>query len=212
MLRTEKILGTGLLLIMAGFAVWGHFNLPDVSIPVHFNANGAADGYQPRDIGLIVLPGVSLTVMVLMLWILPRFLPTIMRSATVYGIITISILTLLAATQTILVLSAAGADIDHVRLGLAGISLLFLILGNYMPKMRQNRIMGIRTPWTLSDERVWDRTHRFAGILFMISGFLILCATLFAPIEWGGAVLVISTLVTAVVSCAYSYIAARRLR
>ncbi len=212
MLRTEKILGAGLLLIMAGLAIWGHFNLPDVAMPVHFNASGMADGYQPRDIALIVIPGISLVVMALMLWILPPLMPSIARSATVYGIVVMSLLALMTATQAMLVLSQAGVAMDHARLAFSGTGLLFIILGNYMPKMRQNWLMGIRTPWTLADERVWDQTHRFAGPLFMLGGAITLAGALFAPIDWRVPILIVAILGVCFVSYAYSWLASKRLR
>jgi uncharacterized membrane protein len=211
MLRTEKILGIALLLVMTGFAAWGHFNLPDTSMPVHFNANGLADGYQPRDIGLIIIPGVSLVIMALMLWILPPILPSIERSATVYGIVVISIFALMTATQAMLVLSEAGVAMDQVQISFSGVGLLFIILGNYMPKMRKNWLMGIRTPWTLSDERVWDKTHRFAGPLFMLSGFLTLGGALFAPADWRVPILVVAVLSVCFASYIYSWITSKRL-
>jgi len=212
MLRTEKILGTVLLLIMAGLALWGHFNLPDAPMAVHFNASGVADGYQPRDIGLIIIPGISLVIMALMLWILPPIMPSIERSATVYGIVVMSLFALMTATQAMLVLSEAGMAMDQVRIAFSGVGLLFIILGNYMPKMRRNWLMGIRTPWTLADERVWDKTHRFAGPLFMLGGLITLGGALFAPADWRAPILIGAVLSVCFASYAYSYFTAKHLR
>ena len=52
--------------------------------------------------------------------------------------------------------------------------LLLAVLGNYLPKTRYNYVMGVRTPWTLSDERVWDQTHRLAGPLMMAGGVVVM--------------------------------------
>ncbi len=81
-----------------------------------------------------------------------------------------------------------------------------------MPKMRRNWLMGIRTPWTLSDERVWDKTHRFAGPLFMLGGLITLGGALFAPADWRVPILMIAVLSVCFASYIYSYIAAKRLR
>ena len=56
--------------------------------------------------------------------------------------------------------------------------LLFLILGNYLPKIRQNRTMGIRLPWTLASGENWTRTHRLAGFLWVAGGLLLILLTL----------------------------------
>ena len=61
---------------------------------------------------------------------------------------------------------------------------LFVVLGNYMPKMRRNFFVGIRTPWTLADEDVWFRTHRLGGVLFVIGGVLLM---VFGPFLHGRA-------------------------
>ena len=53
------------------------------------------------------------------------------------------------------------------------VGLLFIIIGNYMGKIKMNWFMGIRTPWTLSSEETWNKTHQLGGKLFMISGLLI---------------------------------------
>jgi uncharacterized membrane protein len=58
---------------------------------------------------------------------------------------------------------------------------LLVVIGNVMGKLRWNYVVGIRTPWTLADERVWDKTHRFGGWLFVIGGFLLLASTFVPP-------------------------------
>ena len=58
------------------------------------------------------------------------------------------------------------------------VGLLFLILGNYLPKIRQNRTMGIRLPWTLASGENWTRTHRLAGFLWVAGGLLLILLTL----------------------------------
>ena len=56
--------------------------------------------------------------------------------------------------------------------------LLFIIVGNYLPKSRQNYTVGIRVPWTLADEENWNRTHRMAGFLWVLCGILLLVCAL----------------------------------
>jgi uncharacterized membrane protein len=211
-LRTEKILGLVLLLVMAGFAVWGHYTLPNDLMPVHFGVDGKADGYQPRDIALLIFPAFSFVAMVLLMWVLPPLVPSIKRSEAVYGIVNMSLFAFMTAGQSMLVLSEAGVVMDQVRLIFSGVGLLFIIIGNYMPKMRKNWLMGIRTPWTLSDERVWDRTHRFAGPLFMLAGAITVAGALFAPIDWRAPILITTILSVCFASYVYSWMAAKHLR
>ena len=83
------------------------------------------------------------------------------------------------------------------------LGLLFLIIGNYLPKARQNYTIGIKIPWTLANEENWNRTHRLAGYLWMICGILMIfnCLTRFVPAIWLFGILLIMVLVP----CIYSF-------
>ena len=64
-----------------------------------------------------------------------------------------------------------------------GIGVLFMIIGNYLPKCKQNYTMGIKLPWTLDDEENWNRTHRFAGFLW-VAGGVVIAINAFLKWEW----------------------------
>ncbi|HTM80109.1 SdpI family protein [Asticcacaulis sp.] len=214
-LRSEKILCLILFAVMAGFAVWGRFNLPDVPVAVHFGPDGQPNGYQPRDMAMVLMPAITFATLISCLWILPRLLPksaSLERSQTVYGIIVLAVTALLVVCFAGIVMTAAGNAPDTLKIVLVGTGLLFILIGNYMPKMRRNWVMGIRTPWTLADERVWDKTHRFAGPLFMLSGLVTTGGALLAPVDWRVAILMFATLSVCCASYIYSWAAARRLR
>ena len=83
------------------------------------------------------------------------------------------------------------------------LGLLFIIIGNFLPKARQNYTIGIKIPWTLANEENWNRTHRLAGYLWMICGILMVLISLtrFVPAEW----LVGIILIMVFVPCIYSF-------
>ena len=83
------------------------------------------------------------------------------------------------------------------------LGVLFVIIGNYLPKARQNYTIGIKIPWTLANEENWNRTHRLAGYLWMICGILMIiaCLTRLVPAEW----LIGLLLIMVLVPCIYSY-------
>ena len=83
------------------------------------------------------------------------------------------------------------------------LGMMFIIIGNYLPKARQNYTIGIKIPWTLANEENWNRTHRLAGYLWMICGILmiIISLTRFVPTEW----LVGIFLIMVLIPCIYSY-------
>lgn len=82
--------------------------------------------------------------------------------------------------------------------------LLFLAVGNYMPKIRQNRTMGVRVKWTLASEANWNATHRFAGKVWVAAGLLCMVSALL-PLEMMLVVFIASIVLAAVVPCVYSY-------
>jgi uncharacterized membrane protein len=85
---------------------------------------------------------------------------------------------------------------------------LFVIIGNYLGKVRKNFFIGIRTPWTLASDEVWNRTHRIGGRLFMLSGVIIwLGALLRLPLSWTVGVAVGLVLIPVV----YSYFLYRKI-
>ena len=80
---------------------------------------------------------------------------------------------------------------------------MIIIIGNYLPKARQNYTIGIKIPWTLANEENWNRTHRLAGYLWMICGILmvLICLTQLVPSEWLIGIILFMTLVP----CVYSF-------
>jgi uncharacterized membrane protein len=84
---------------------------------------------------------------------------------------------------TALILAAAlGASIAMDRQALAITGVLFVVLGNYLPKVTKNFFVGIRTPWTLADNGVWERTHRMAGPVFVAGGLFLIVTGLVSNI------------------------------
>lgn len=79
--------------------------------------------------------------------------------------------------------------LNTVRIIFFLLSLMFLLMGNYLPKVQSNFYMGIKTPWTLSSDEVWRKTHRLGGKLFAACGVLILLSTLLLPVNVTGIVL-----------------------
>ena len=99
-----------------------------------------------------------------------------------------------------------GAQFDMTRLVFVGTGALFVVIGNYLPKVRPNYLVGIRTPWTLTSDVSWTRTHRIGGRLFVIEGILMILLGLVGVtgVALVGA-LIGGIVVLLVVTFAYSY-------
>ena len=199
-----------LLLVSFVAGITAYPLLPD-QVPIHWNLQGEADGFGSRWLGAFGLPLVNLG-----LYIFLRVLPLVdpRRENYTYFIRFYSrfILVFMAA-MTIFYLAALWAglgktmDIGWTVLGT--IAVLFIFMGNSMGKVRPNYFVGIRTPWTLANERVWQKTHRWSGRLFVITGVLPLLAMLFSR-EAAMYALIGAALISAAGSVIYSYIVFRQ--
>jgi uncharacterized membrane protein len=141
--------------------------------------------------------------------ILPRLDPRKERYvefAKVYDIFRNLILAALFVVYFIASLNNLGANLDISLYIPAAIGLLFMVLGNYFGKIKRNYFVGIRTPWTMSSESVWNKTHRFGGKAFMFCG-AIMILTGFVPASWRLPLLVINITILLFGTVGYSYIA-----
>lgn len=197
------------LLIVAAFAfsLIVYSRLPE-RVPVHWGVHGNVNRYGSRAEAAFVVPTVMLAV-----WLLLRFLPRIdprranyEKFADTYELLINSFIAVFAVIHVSNLGTALGWPIAMQRLVPVLVGLLFIILGNALPRARPNWWFGIRTPWTLSNDRVWMRTHRVAGYLFAGAGVVLLVAA-FLPSAWTFALGVTAVGAAAFGSFVYSYFA-----
>lgn len=165
-----------LLPIVAGIILWDQ--LPQ-HIPSHWNAAGEIDGWSSKPFAVFGMPAILLAfqwacvlatgadpkkqnhpekILHLVLWIIP----------------------VLSALLHVLIYAAAlGKDVRMEMVMPVFIGLLLAIVGNYLPKCKQNYTIGIKIPWTLDSEENWNRTHRFAGRLWLVCGLAIMLTGFF---------------------------------
>ncbi len=201
-----------LSLLLAGglvaFSGWARLQLAaDAKIPIHWNTAGQIDGYRGRNT-LFLLPGIVAGLGV-MFYCLPLIEPRrghLLRSSRAYRAVWLALLLFLAAAHIFLVRAALGHDIPGTRWLHFGVGVLFLVIGNFLGKIRSNFAFGVRTPWTLSSELSWNKTHRLAGWLF-VSGGLALIAGSFLRLSGGRfqALLLGWLAVTLITVAVYSY-------
>ncbi|MDA0815447.1 MAG: SdpI family protein [Chloroflexi bacterium] len=176
-------------------------------IPTHWNARGEVDGYGGKAEGLLLLPGIALA-----MWALLAFIPKIdpgrrnyASFGNAYFLMRVALLAFFGLLHAGIVALALGADIDIFALFPLGIGVLFIVLGNLMPKFRPNYFAGVRTPWTLASARSWTATHRLAGRLFIVLGVL-LAGMVFVREEWMVFVILGGVGLLLVAVSAYSYV------
>ena len=106
----------------------------------------------------------------------------------------------------IILFSAMGVKFPIVMMSMFFVGLIFILSGNYLPKCRHNYVMGIRLPWTLNDVDNWNKTHRMAGVLWIIGGIVFISIS-FIPFSQLYAIVIILSLIT-IITCTpilYSY-------
>lgn len=199
-----------LLGCMFALAALSWHAVPD-RIPVHWGISGRPDRWGGRFEGLLLLPLVGLlTYLVLLL--APRIDPGRANYASfagAYGTVRLVVLLSMLALQVVMVLAARGHSVDVATLVPLIVGAMFVVLGNLFGKLRPNWFIGIRTPWTLSSKRSWDRTHHAGGWLFILFGFLLM-STALARTTWV-IITVIGVIAAGVLGLVvYSYVEWRR--
>ena len=190
--------------LCASFYFYAHF--PE-RVPIHWNVAGEVDGWGSRWVGAFMLPAV-IAGMYLLFLAIPYLDPKKDRYEQfrkVFHIFKGFIVVFMAVLFFITSFSALGYNIN-VGLWVPGlVGLLFILLGNYMGKIKPNWFMGIRTPWTLSSEEVWNKTHRFGGKVFVLSG-LVFMAMNWIPVSWRGPVFIADMVFILLGTVVYSYV------
>ncbi|MGP0063727.1 MAG: SdpI family protein [Isosphaeraceae bacterium] len=167
----------GFLLVAAAFAApaWLYPGLPD-RIPTHWNIEGKVDGYGGK--WTLFLFPVLMIGMLVLFFFLPALSPKHFEVDTfrpTYLYIMDVLLGLFVYMQGVLLYTVyqnvhAGASIDPGRGLFAGMFLFFALMGNQLGKVRKNFYIGVRVPWTLASDRVWNDTHRLAAWVMFASG------------------------------------------
>lgn len=187
-MKHKKLYLSLLILCLVNFAAHLLFypGLPD-TVPVHWGFDGQADGWGPK-YTILILCALPLLIL-LLLAVVPRIDPrasNFQRFDNVYRGFVIGITVFLCmitwlSELTVYNVLPGGSNLVMV-LVCGGCGLLFIALGNYMPRIKQNYTFGCRTPWALNDEHNWNRTQRMGGIVFVVIGVAMLAAMLFAKL------------------------------
>jgi uncharacterized membrane protein len=200
-----------LVLVSVAMSAAVYPRLPD-TMAVHWDLDGNPNGWMPRPIGAGFGP-----VFLVVLWGLLRIVPRIgpraenyARFSEAYEVIVASILVLILVTHGIVLAVALGHHVSVARVVPALVGALFVVIGNMMPLVRPNWWFGIRTPWTLTNDRVWARTHRLAGYCMTAGGLVMIVVALVLPAPLGVPVLLAVAVAATVGPALYSYLTWKR--
>lgn len=179
--------------------------LPD-QIPTQWQFNGGVSYGSKNNIWMI-------TGMLVLFAFMYDFLPYIdprkrnyLKFGRIYDCFCVGLQIFLSVTIGIILSESFHPGRIHaVKVIFIMLSLLFVLIGNYLPKIQSNFYLGIKTPWTLTSDEVWRKTHRFAGKLYVGCGLLTLLSTILLPVPLAGGILLTLVLGSAVIITLASY-------
>lgn len=183
--RSYYLIGFGLIagVLLATAVAYPH--MPD-RVPMHWDIHGDVDSWGSKSTLFTFDPGVMAGVMVLFAvlpWLSPkRFEIDSFRSTYLYMMVVF--VAVLAYIHCVVLTAAFTSRIDVSRAVEGSVCLLIALLGNVMGKVRRNFYIGIRTPWTIASERVWNKTHRLAAKTSFVAGLLGLVLVLLHAPFW----------------------------
>ena len=165
-----------LLPILVSLCFWNQ--LPE-QVPIHWNIHGEIDGYASRFVAVIVLPLV-LFVLHFVCAFATMMDPKHKNISDKIWMLILSICPVLSILlMYMMVGSALGMEIDVNAILPVFLGVMFVVIGNYLPKCKQSYTVGIKIPWTLNSEENWNKTHRFAGPCWLIGGIMVMFTGLF---------------------------------
>jgi uncharacterized membrane protein len=193
-----------LIPIIAGALVYSR--LPE-TMATHWNMNGEPDGFSSRAFAVFGLPGILLAVNLLVPFGL-RTDPKRANMSEALVRITVWIIPVISLLCCGLTLARGLGYTVHVEFWVpVFMGVLFIVIGNYLPKTKQSYTMGIKLPWTLNSEENWNRTHRLAGYLWVLGGALFIVMSF---VGWSLAAFLIILAVMVLAPTVYSYLLYRK--
>lgn len=201
MKKSKVILSTLLCLLPIFLGVALYDQLPE-QVPTHFDLAGNANGWSSRPMAVFGIPMVMAGLNLLCHWLSSRdarvqkATPKALAETTFWIIPVVSLMVV-----PMCLFEAVGVDVPITAMSSVLIGVVFVVIGNYLPKCKPNPYMGIKLPWTFASEENWRKTHRFGGKVWVVCGFL----AIFAGLTQNNVLFGVVLLISIVLPCGYSY-------
>jgi len=202
-METMKMIAFGIVALAFLTAGFFYPQMPD-RMATHWNIEGVADGYGGKEVGVFLMPFLSLA-LVGVLWVLPKLDPlrknydAFMKE---YQTLTALIIGFIYYIYLLTLAFNLGYQFEFIRFFAPALGILFYYMGAVMEKTKQNWFVGVRTPWTLSSEAIWNKTHRITADLFRAAGIVAGLGAVFPPLLIASLAVLLAS---AVFSVVYSY-------
>jgi uncharacterized membrane protein len=208
-MKKVMLIVLGMILVSFAISAYLYPSMPE-QVASHWNARGEVDGYMPKFWGLFMMPIISLGMLLLFIAI-PKIDPLKSNIKKFMNYYEGMILTLIAFMFYIYLLTifwSLGYVFDMMQMMIPALGFLFIYMGFLVEKAKRNWFVGIRTPWTLSNEKVWDKTHHLGGKLFKAAGVITLFGMAFP--DYAIWILLVPILGVSLYLIVYSYLEYRK--
>ncbi|MET3616571.1 putative membrane protein [Peptoniphilus olsenii] len=204
-MRNKKfvIISLCMMLIPLAIGLFYFGKLPD-SIPTNFDLQGNVISYETKFKAMFTTPIVMIFVQMFLVFMLNKDPRKKFQSDKLYIISLFIIPVITTITTSISIMYTFNSKINIARVLSIFIGFMFIITGNFLPKAKRNYTMGIRTPWTLDSDYVWEKTHRLGGYTFVVGGILLLIASLLLKTE-SNIIFFILIFIPSIIPPIYSY-------
>ncbi len=198
--------------LAVAISIWAYPSLPP-RVATHWDLRGTPDGFSSRAWAVALIP-IVIIAMTGLFNVLPKLDPrreNYAKFLSSYWLIANAVIVFVLVAHGMIITTGLGLSVRIDRLMPLGVGLLFVFLGNYLTRVEPNWFIGIRTPWTLSSDTVWRKTHRTAGWLMVLGG-LVLASGAFLPGAMLLPLFIVTIVVVAVIPIVQSYVLWKRER
>lgn len=201
-----------IILIILAFAV-GIYLYPQLPerVPSHWNAQGEVDDWSNKNFAVFFFPSITLGIHLLITFIplIDPFRKNYLKFAKPYFWFRTLFVVFFISLYLYTLWTAFGTKLNINYFILPVMSLFFILLGIFLPRVKRNYFVGVRTPWTIHSEETWDKTHKFSGKAFISAGLISLIG-LFIP-KYSFLIFIIAILLAAFIPVIYSYFVFRKI-
>jgi len=208
-MRKSEITILGIILISFIIGIYFYAQMPSM-MASHWNARGQVDGYMSKFWGVFLMPLTLIGLLILFI-LIPRIDPlkeNIRKFRKYFDVFIVLITIFLFYVYCLTLLWNMGKRFDMGILMMPALGIIFYYAGILMENAKRNWFIGIRTPWTLSSENVWNKTHKVGSKLFKIAGIITFIGILFP--QYAIFFVLISAISASIYTIVYSYLEYRK--
>lgn len=203
-MRKSEMIVLGIIVLSFIIGIYFYPRMP-AAVASHWNERGEVDGYMSKFWGLFLMPFISVG-LVLLFVLIPKIDPlkaNIEKFRRYFDVFVVLTVVFLLYLYLLTILWNMGLRFDMIQLLAPALGILLYYCGVLIEKAKRNWFIGIRTPWTLSSDKVWEETHKIGGRLFKVTGVVALLGVLLP--DYAMLFVLVPILLVAAYTIVYSY-------